>query len=307
MYNSSAFKDEIAPFKYQNNLSIVDILKKTKVMIHNTGEYQNYMTKYKSPPSFYKTFKRSSSIESRKAQGTISENAMTQTLSYFHSNMVYNPRFQAPIEGGNGNFTKTFFKKDNNYLTNASQNPLSIFDIQADVFNDVGYFDKVYNLAEIYKKDNYYNEMLKRKIEYFKNEKNQNLTYFLEKTYSRTKHSHFYNSVEQTGITLVSLEIRFVNSGDAKSKPISFYLPFALLPVYYFIDIETFKLLLMSVLTFNDSFTDLIFNEEIIYTVINSWEEYQIDKEVVPEHSHSVYKFNWLTSKCIYEVYIRYI
>jgi hypothetical protein len=306
MHNSLHFKEEYIPFRYKNNLSVVDILKQTKTIIQNSGEYQNYMTKYKS--KFKEPFKYPSTNE-LKLHALSSErnlcrsiSPIRRTVNYFNSSTTTISKLHLP---SGGNFTKTYDNLINNSsVLNCGENPINIFDIQADIFNEDGFSDKVYNISEIYRKDDYYNEMIKRKLEYFKNEKNQNFTTSLEKTFNKPKHTLF-NIEGQTSVALISLEIRFINSSDLKSKPISFFLPLALLPIYYYVDIETFKLFLMAVLRFNDTFTDFTLNDEVIYTILNSWEEYETDKETIPIHSHNIYKFNWLTSKCIYDVYIR--
>jgi hypothetical protein len=187
----------------------------------------------------------------------------------------------------------------NNLLDN-SMNPINIFNTQAEVFHDNSYFDKEYSHMKIHRKDDYYYNMIRSKIEYFKTNDNQNSTTVLHRTYNK--------SIYPVELVLSSLEIRFINTTDIKASSISFYLPFALLPINYFVDIEIFKLVLMAILRFkSDLFNEIAVQDDQISSILSTWGEYEVDSSSLGNNSSNVNvnKFNCLTSKCIYDVYIK--
>jgi hypothetical protein len=267
--------NEHIPFKFKASSSVVDILRSTKTIIQNSETYHSYMTKHKSTLD--------SQIEP-KSHRTQSFSKSPYKLTFYNS-------------------VKDFTKKELDSPLGESKyypsNPINLFNTQAEIFYDISYFDKEYDYSKIYRKDNYYLDMIKKKVEYFKNNSNLNHTTVLNKTFRK------FQGNTNIEITFNSLEIRFINTNDLISRHISFYLPFALLPIYYFVDIETFKLLLMSILKFkNDSYTDVFIQDDLISEILSTWSEYDTDKYIEFNNSN-INKFNWLTSRCIYDVYIK--
>jgi hypothetical protein len=185
------------------------------------------------------------------------------------------------------------------FLNPCNKNPINIFYTHSEVLlDDFSYFDKIYDVDDIYKKDDYYKQMILERVEKLKLQKSENSTTFLQKQLGNIKDLCF--------ITLYSLEFRFVNILDSKAKPISIFLPFTLLPIFYIVDIETFKLLLMLILKFNDSYTEIIIDDNMIYTALESWDEYNTEfRTSVNFDNHNVNKFNWITGNCLYDVYIK--
>jgi hypothetical protein len=271
---------EHIPFRFKANPSVVDILKSTKTMIQNSGCYKSYMTKHK-PNNDSKTH-----IEPYSQRTSFAKSPNKPKLSFYNSVGDFSTLPRKEL------VSSMSFNK----ILNTTMNPINIFNTQAEIFHDHSYFDKEYLHNKIYGNTEYYLDIIRKKIEYYKININQNQTTTLHKSYNK--------SAYPVDVTLYSLEIKFINTTDLNTQPISFYLPYSLLPIYYFVDIETFKLVLMTILKFNDDHTNVTMREDLICDIVSIWSEYDIDCKL-NSNSQNIYKFNWLTSTCIYDVYIK--
>jgi hypothetical protein len=277
------------------NLSLVEILKETNKMIQNSTEYNSYMTKHNqftTDPHKVKYVPLSSI--SLNLKSTHYRNSCNKFLNF----SVGSDTFRQYLGMRNEKALK--YEESMTALNNTggtNENPINIFHTQSEILiEDNSYFDKVYDYNEIYRKDNYYAKMIINKIESLRSQRNENVTTMLNKQLGK----------ENCIITLQSLEIRFINSEDLRAKPISVFLPFALLPLFYLVEAETFMLLLMLILKFNDSYTTIEIEEDMIYKALDSIDGYKtIDMEDIKSDNHNIHKLNWMTGKCIYDVYIR--
>jgi hypothetical protein len=267
--------------------SAVDILKSTKAFIQNSNKYSNYIVNYKN-----------TKLNSPKKEGFLascrnlykSKSKFRRSMDFFNSSTLT---------------INTYLNTKPNFLALSKQseeelkNPIDIFNAQAEVFNDDNYHNKEYNYQEIYKKDDYYIQMLKKKLNDFKINPNENYTNTLCKNFTKSKYFHSINQIR-----LLSLEISFINPNDSASEPMTLNLPFALLPLYYFVEFETFKLLLMSILVFNENYTSIEIKFDLLTNILKTWSEYETDQDITL-NNQNIQKFNWLTTKCIYDVYIK--
>jgi hypothetical protein len=270
--------------------SAVDILRSTKAFIQNANKYNSYIVNHKN-------------TDSPKREGSQFQSCRDlyrSVTKFSKETKLYNSASKVMS-------SSRFIKTNTNFLAITApkqtdedvKSPIDIFNAQAEIFNENNYCGKEYNCTEIYRKDDYYMEMIKRKILYFKTNANENGTSMLSKNFTKSK---YFNSINQ--INLYSLEIRFVNPNDTRSEPISIYLPFSLLPIYYFVNFETFKLVLMSILEFNVDHSGIEIMYHQIPNILLKWNEFDTDQDFTFT-SPNEQKFNWLTSKCIYDVYVR--
>jgi hypothetical protein len=294
------YKSEFAPFRYRKEYNVLDLLRNTKTIIQDSKVYNGYMTNYTRKLN-----------DARKLNEHLTLPKAYQTISTFSD--CYSPTLTIPDQlKTESNFYPTPRERTKlsfhtfKFNTTRNSNPISVFYTQSDIFCDLSYIGLTYDFDKMYKKDDYYINMLRDKVEEFRGTRNENLTTNLERRY--TGEGTGTNPMLDKVITMYSLEIKFNNiSIDSAESPkeLCIYLPFALLPIYYYVDIETFKLLLMSVLRFNDEFTEVTMDESSLYSILNSWNEYKTDATITLSHSN-IQKFYWLTSKCIFEVFIKY-
>jgi competence protein ComGC len=296
------YKTEFVPFGYKKDYNILDILRNTKITIQDSKRYNKYMTSYNKKINELRNLNETLTFpKANNTLGTLGTISYAQTLTipdeaglkiYKELDPDYKPKKMKSLYSA--------FNKYNN-------NPISIFYTQSDIFNDLNYSNLVYDFNKIYKKgEDYYVKMIKDRLEEFKSNRNENFTSLLERRYMVVeKESIGYKEPIERVITMYSLEIKFNDITNTDSTPVYTYLPFALLPLYYYVDIETFKLLLMAILKFNESFTEITIDENALYEILNSWRDYETDKEAVTLSSSNLHRFYWLTNKCIFEVYIK--
>jgi hypothetical protein len=158
------------------------------------------------------------------------------------------------------------------------------------LFYDQSYLNLNYDESEIFYKINYYNEFVHNKILFFQKEKNKNLTSFLKKDYFNYEpignfNSNFYKSKEnemKINMTLKSMKIEFVNLTNKNKKNIIFNIPFSILPIFYYKNLDNLKFLLIACFNFNEEFDKIEFDDEGIYHLL----------DVCPEFSYKVTKKN---------------
>jgi hypothetical protein len=264
----------------KTDYSLVDILKETKTIINNSNEYNNYMIRYNCKGS-------------RNSQKLPLSSISLKLYNPFKKNRYLDITTE-------GDSKSNIFKDRRVKLTMGlnsprNDNPISIFFAQSEVLiNDLSYYDKEYKYNEIYRKDDYYVNMLTSKLEELKNQKNEAKVAVLEKDLQGKCH-----------LSLTSLEIKFVNLTET-AKPIFVRLPFALLPVFYFVNIETFKMLLITILRFtDDTYSSIELDINQIYNALITWHAYNTEYNTIKFDNNNIYKFHWMTNKCIFDVYIR--
>ena len=184
---------------------------------------------------------------------------------------------------------KTAFNLYNNNLKTNSNKPtlkgLEKIKILRDIlFYDESYLNLNYDESEIFYKINYYNEYIHNRISYFNNEKNKNYTNILKKDYFNyerigKKNSNFYVTKEnemKINITLKSMKIEFVNLTNKNKKNSIFNIPFSILPIFYYKNLENLKYLLIACFNFNENFDKIQFDDEGIYHLLEVCPDFSI-------------------------------
>ena len=175
---------------------------------------------------------------------------------------------------------KTAFNLSNNMKNNLNKPTLKGFEkikILRDIFfYDESYLNLNYDESEIFYKVNYYNEYIHSRISYFQVEKNKNYTNILKKDYFNYErigknNSNFYVTKEnetKINLTLKSMKIEFVNLTNKNIKNSIFNIPFSILPIFYYKNLENLKYLLIACFNFNENFDKIQFEEEGIYHLL---------------------------------------
>jgi hypothetical protein len=171
-----------------------------------------------------------------------------------------------------------------------------------------------YTASNIFNRLEFYLQLMQEKIEYFKNKKNENLSCNLSKKIHQ-------NSPKEIVITLNSVRIEFRNLTDKSKLPMHFYFPLAFLPIFYYNDIEVFKIFLVNIVRFNERYDSVTIDEESIYDLLNNMREFQnFDSDdyfnedpyqssrnyFFKKNNYNIFNFYWITPKYAFEVSIRY-
>jgi len=139
-------------------------------------------------------------------------------------------------------------------------------DYEKDFFPEIDYSNLEYNEHEIYKDRSIYENLIKEKINYFKNNKNENFTTELKKTFHYGKHK------KQIDLTLKSLTITLDDmnpSQNANNTCLKIDYPFALLPIFYFKGSDCFQKFLAMVMKVENNFEKIIFDNNLISVALN--------------------------------------
>ena len=146
-------------------------------------------------------------------------------------------------------------------------------EVYKEFFSDCDYSDLKYDEKEIFFNHKKLENVVKDKILYFKNEKNENQMYILEKNF-------FYGKKKdkKLNLSLRSLKICFEDlSHLIKNQEFNF--PFALLPLFYYKGFDTFQKLLSQIIIFNEDYEKITIDENLIYTTLNTLKDFEIDIE----------------------------
>ena len=161
-------------------------------------------------------------------------------------------------------------------------------------FVDNDYSFLKYNEKEIYKSKIIYDNIIKEKIDYFKKNKNKNLTINLEKNLSFGKYKKNINLVFN------SLIITFKDMSLPKNfneKNINIEFPFALLPIFYYKGYHAFIKFLSVVIKIENNFQKIIFNESKISEALNDLLDFDNEKKYEKDDNSDDYDFDFLSLK----------
>ena len=157
-----------------------------------------------------------------------------------------------------------------NYNTNI------LNDNEKDFFHDVDYSNLKYNEYEIYQDKTVYEKIIKEKVKYFKENKNENRIVKLEKNFRYGKYKRNVNLI------LDSLKITFKDMSLPKNlqgKSVNIDFPFALLPIFYYKGFEGFIKFLSVVIKIENNFEKIYFDEDKISEALNNLKDFQRTKE----------------------------
>ena len=162
--------------------------------------------------------------------------------------------------------------------------------------NEPRYNNLIYDESKIFGYDKYYREIIKNKILELQTIYNKNLTIKKEKIYKYGLHK------KKLILTLDSLKIRLNEVKDESSfkievheKPVFEYtFPFALLPLFYYKDSETFLIILTKLIIWDEStqrFSFIKKDDEVIANILKNCDDYYIadnDKSFISSNMSNI-------------------
>ena len=262
---------DFLPFIFRTDESSIDIMRKTKVVIRSSEKYSVFM----------KTFNNYINNNRNKYNYTL-PNRETEFSKYTEQN-----------EETNLNTVSYFSNKKKKKIEKLTyNNPINIFNAHLDLFDNFSNINIniVYDTEYIYQKEKY-KSFIKQKIKDIKTNKNENYTTNLKKKFSKIS------------LNLLSLQVEFINITDPISNNITFNLPLSLLPIFYYVDLETFKIILAAIITFDRDFKNISINDEMLYPLLNNLDQF---KDHDFEFSkYKIHKFHWITPKYMFDVFIK--
>ena len=271
MRKNETVKSVFPIIKKKEERSVSEILKHTKNIIKDTDHYNKYLniasfdiknikdaniTQGKGNSLNYLNLESFKSCKNERL--TFRQNISQNNCS---TNKIYT-NYLGPIDNENN----MILKKNKKILLNVSEH--------IEIFNSEKKEGLIYESNLIFNKEENYYYIIKDKIEYFKNHKNENNTTQLTKLYNKSLNN-------ESTLTIKSISFEFKNLNDSQSKSQKFFLPFSLIPLFYYVNFENFKYILIKLFKFNDDFTEIIMNDENISSAIKKIKEY--DTNVMEE------------------------
>ena len=313
MSKQSAFHNLYTRFEYNKSKSPVDILKGTKNLVVHSSTYNSYSRDYtnltqtstfKSPEiEEYPILKNKTFIPLR-CQTATSRNSSkhppikklllqmndypstTNTRNKYNNNNKDNPNdicFITETESkrrcqtARNERRKYHLSTNNTHTFKYKEDIFSLLDL---LFKDNSYEHLYYDESIIFHNEKHYITYIENTVDHFKRSKNENQCYHLDKTYFNMTDEYVNNEHNMNNplstlskLSLHSMTINFINLTDKTKPPITFSIPFALLPVFYYKNFQNIKYILLSLIQFSSTFDSITLNEDEFYNLlINSTE-----------------------------------
>lgn len=144
-------------------------------------------------------------------------------------------------------------------------NKLKIKNLLMDlIFNEPSYDKMKYDETKIFYHHEEYLAYINDKVEELKSVRCSN----------PLSEVHRYFNDDHVYLQCKSIVLEFRNISDKGKKPITFKLPFAYLPLFYYKDFENVKYILLALINFNNKYTEITLDEEAIYHLLKTSVEY---------------------------------
>jgi hypothetical protein len=278
--------EDYLPFKYDDLTNINGILKNTKTLIKNSKKFNRYIDKY-SEKTQVVSFKlpEITTYPILKNKELISHNNthydLSNELNWLNKNKKNHEEKHRTVQ----NFFKlkrpeiakeeTKEKNKTFIINDASKKNLNIFNKtsshsnnfikfnELDLFLDLSSTNKIsYEHDKIFNKTNYYENLIKEKVEFLKDMTNieNQTTNLVKKTNNDSK--------LDINLTLSSVKVDLKNLKVPESPIISTYLPLVFLPFFYNNDIQYFIKLLPFILKFNQTGDQISFDSDELLKLI---------------------------------------
>ena len=311
MSKQSAFHNLYTRFEYNQSKSPVDILKGTKNLIVHSSTYNSYSRDYtnltqtstfKSPEiEEYPILKNTTFIPLRCQTATtrnptkppikklllqLNDNPSTSNTRNKHNNnkngicFITETESKRRCQTARNERRKYHLNTNHTHTLKYKEDIFSLLDI---LFKDDKYEHLYYDESVIFHNEEHYITYIEQTVEQFKKNKNENHCYHLDKTYFNTTDEYVNNNehnnnninslLTSSKLSLHSMTINFINLTDKTKPPITFSIPFALLPVFYYKNFQNIKYILLSLIQFSSTYDSITLNEDEFYNLlINSIE-----------------------------------
>ena len=147
-------------------------------------------------------------------------------------------------------------------------------DYEKEFFPDLNYSNLEYNERFIYRSKAVYDKFIKDKVNYFRNNKSENFTTELEKTFYYGKYK------KQINLNLSSLKITLEDMSlppELQNKNLKIDFPFSLLPIFYYKGSNSFQKFLAIVIKIENNFESIVFDNSKISLALNMINDYKIN------------------------------
>lgn len=307
-----------------------EITKSTKCLILNSKRYCKYLRNYinitqsntfKVPDiTSYPVYKNKDLIPINLNPFSSLYSCSTNQTETGIENKKLNWNFQRKKEHTHTNSSTIFntalsIKKDSKRFKLYSPKKKNNNEFLSDIlFYENKYEDLVYSEKEIfYNKDEYYKDIINESIEKWKNTKAEYDVHQLKKDYCKSN--------VDIELKLNSMSLELINVTDRSIKPIHINLPFEYLPLFYSKDFFCFKFLILSLVKFNDDYTNIsldilamqnfikhsVYFKEIknkkIFGLLSTGGPIQTEEE--KPKKGNIYTFLWNTPKYVYRAILR--
>lgn len=148
-------------------------------------------------------------------------------------------------------------------------------DYGKDFFPNLNYSNLEYNERLIYRSKAVYDKFIKEKVNYFRNNKIENFTTELEKTF------YYGKNKKQINLTLSSLKITLEDMSlppELQDKNLKIDFPFSLLPIFYYKGSDSFQKFLAIVIKIENNFETIIFDNNKICLALNMLNDFKINQ-----------------------------
>ena len=267
--NSQRFKSKNGNFinNYFNNSN-----KKKSLMLNN--KENNEKNKEVESQKILKSFNTIKSLNIKKIK--IKKDIMPLITNNYIGKEILKNKFNFLIINKNNLKTKPLnntLSRKLNLNKNYTSYKIDFFnDYKKDFFRGVDYNNIKYNEQKIYKDKFLYKKIILEKINYFRENINENNAIKLE------KQLHYGRQKTLMKLTLNSLLITLedmANPPGIKNKCFKIDFPLALLPIFYYKGIDAFQKLLAYVIKVGNNFENIYFDETKISSALKNIKDYQ--------------------------------
>lgn len=179
---------------------------------------------------------------------------------------------------------------------------------EIDIFVKEPYLDLEYNNKMIFNNFEFHFNTIKSKLEYYKENKNENHTTRLIKKINP-------GTEKEIILKLSSIKIIFKNLTDTNKRLKKFFIPLSLVIMFYCGDLDFIKFLVLSIFRFNEDYDSLNLEESEIKKILQTSKVFQFDDNetkmtkdrnfLFRKYRDNIYKFYWITPIYIYEIEIK--
>ena len=169
----------------------------------------------------------------------------------------------------------TLIPKPKSFKSTISYRSNFFNDYGKDFFPNLNFSNIEYNERLIYRNKSVYDKFIKDKVNYFRNNKAENFTTELEKTFYYGKYKN------QINVNLSSLKITLEDMSlppELQDKNLKIDFPFSLLPIFYFKGSDSFQKFLAIVIKIENNFQNIIFDNNKICLALNMLNDYKINQ-----------------------------
>jgi hypothetical protein len=295
-YNDENYLPLLYSAESRNKTKTSYLLRGTKNLVLNSSKYNNYIKNYatltqvksfKDPDTPNYPITKNSHILSMSSKkfGSEVSSPMFKTVKHFFKRKEDKRKSERRVDMLKKKFSQNIEVRNtlDLYKLSSLESFVKCFEVEFDILNKI-------------KDPKYFKDFLKERVAYLVLGENENITARLYKSFN-------IGTSDEVEIVLNSLKISLYNK-EVDGKELHIYLPFALLPIIYYVKSDIFKIILAKAITFNDNEDDINIDYDYLNDILKKM------KKVITAGIEKVDRkdyhlaFEWLTPKNTYNVVI---